>query len=97
MAETKFTAAPWVLAEPTVVTTIGGANQIAICEHGKFKGLEEARANARLIASAPELLEALRGMLTATDHWNDFEPGAKERAAAQAAIAKATHPNTARE
>lgn len=51
---------------------------------------EVVRDRARLIAAAPELLEALRGMLTATDHWNDWEPGAKERATAIAAIAKAT-------
>lgn len=48
--------------------------------------IPEGSANARLIAAAPELLEALRGMLRATD-FNDSAPWVVQ---AHAAIAKAT-------
>ena len=44
---------------------------------------EETRANARLIAAAPELLEALRAML-------DEDDGGMTASKARAAIAKAT-------
>ena len=56
-------------------------------EGGRFIGREEQRANARLIAAAPELLEALTEILVT-------EPAVKgagyERA--KAIIAKATQP-----
>lgn len=45
---------------------------------------EEAMANGRLIAAAPELLEALRGVLRVADRKTD------EFDAARAAISKAT-------
>lgn len=51
--------------------------------HFMARGREEAEANARLIAAAPEMLEALEGILAITDRdhaaWNK----------ARAAIAKA--------
>lgn len=54
------TSGPWVLAEPTVVTGISGANQIAVCPYGKFKSPGEAAANALLIAAcSPEVVTAL--------------------------------------
>lgn len=54
---------------------------------------EREYANARLIAAAPDLLEALKGMLSRTDGqaiYNFMEP---QREAARAAIAKATGEN----
>lgn len=54
----------------------------------------EIRANARLIAAAPELLSALRGMLEIDqeDHQRggDDEDVSYEVRAARAAVAKAT-------
>ncbi|KAA5932357.1 MULTISPECIES: hypothetical protein [unclassified Pantoea] len=51
--------------------------------------LSEAEANAKLIAAAPELLEALQAMLNKAykQNWNDQYPD--EVDAAQSAIAKA--------
>ena len=59
------------------------------------RGIDCSRrdANARLIAAAPDLLEALKGMLSRTDGqaiYNFMEP---QREAARAAIAKATGEN----
>lgn len=53
---------------------------------------EEAKANARLIAAAPELLEALKNILTSVDFGTAavLEPLVVE---ARAAIAKATNPD----
>jgi hypothetical protein len=52
---------------------------------------EEAEANARLIAAAPDLLDALRAMV---DRWEPDTDGADRRMweNARAAIAKATTP-----
>jgi histidinol-phosphate/aromatic aminotransferase/cobyric acid decarboxylase-like protein len=47
----------------------------------------ELKANARLIAAAPELLEALRGMLSNSHSYTN-----PRIEAARAAIAKATNP-----
>lgn len=62
-----------------------------------FNGFEnEGRANARLIAAAPELLEALNGILKTfrtcigNEAFNDFVLGNNEVIAAFTAIAKAT-------
>ena len=53
---------------------------------------EEAKANACLIAAAPELLEALTEIVAAADGdgWKQLDA---TFAAARAAIAKATHPD----
>lgn len=48
---------------------------------------EEARANARLIAAAPELLEALQGLMRMWESPAEYLAAAN---AARAAIAKAT-------
>lgn len=49
--------------------------------------LEEARANARLIAAAPDLLKALKACLEKGKRWHPCDPVVEE---ALAAIAKAT-------
>lgn len=51
--------------------------------------MAEAAANARLIAAAPDLLEALRGLLAAVQH-SVCENSGPAQDAASAAIAKAT-------
>ena len=47
------------------------------------------RANARLIAAAPELYEALKAMLFKAEHGNGLEAHYKVNEAARAALAKA--------
>ena len=93
---TKHTPGPWIAHEdaifqekphgevsPLICDTINGR---------KFTG-EERGANARLIAAAPELLDALQSLLArvssdiiANQCWHE------EQRAARAAIAKATNP-----
>jgi hypothetical protein len=76
---------PWV-----VIGNIGtyGFDSICDCDqdsHSKLSN-EEAKANARLIAAAPELLEALKDLLSRSEHDEYY---ASESDAAEAAIAKA--------
>lgn len=52
--------------------------------------LEEARANARLIAAAPDLLEALRSAVNDADAWGLADDECDWLPLARAAIAKAT-------
>lgn len=50
----KFTPGPWVRSRRTIQSESG-----TICETFSHLGIAEADANERLIAAAPELLEAL--------------------------------------
>ena len=89
---TKHTAAPWLIGENRYDydLIIRSANNDPVCSviyAGYSK--TEAKANARLIAAAPELLEVLKQLCAAQEKghvaywaavWDD----------AQAAIAKAT-------
>lgn len=72
MSENKFTPGPWsVFNTADIFTDLGAANaegidapsndgwHIADCDMGGL-GLDEVKANARLIAAAPEMYEALR-------------------------------------
>lgn len=88
----KHTPGPWQYW-PSIgqVNRPGDPNQICnIPPNGDKKPADENDANARLIASAPELLEALEGMcgVFVQDHrdatdWSVYQT-------ARAAIAKAT-------
>ena len=88
MAHAQHTPAPWRLNAGNE-TLVMGSNQrpIARAECGGTAGigLAEAEANARLIAAAPELLEALKEMRD----WYQKYIGLPA-CAANAAIAKAT-------
>lgn len=55
-------------------------------------GINEAGANARLIAAAPELLAALNAMVRKYAPPDDGYPGSTPAHEARAAIAKATSP-----
>ncbi|PVX77204.1 hypothetical protein [Paraburkholderia unamae] len=93
MNEKKFTPGPWSVGGPT-----GYLNQVAIdpsigCAYGAG---EEVKANARLIAAAPDLLEALQTTaLLLQASCMIFDPESRGIALeavkeARAAIAKAT-------
>lgn len=57
----KHTAGPWLVSETFAV---GPAGEIVACTPHNHSRKE---ANARLIAAAPELLEALQGLVRFTD------------------------------
>jgi hypothetical protein len=67
-----------------VIDSKGRAVAFAVASDSQFFFENRTRANARLIAAAPELLEALRGVLRVADRNTD------EFNAARAALAKAT-------
>ncbi len=82
------TPGPWVWLEPQKVLNSAHGKVI---DHACYEGMwfaaydeEINAANARLIAAAPELLEALQGVLRVADR------ATSEFDAARAAIAKAT-------
>ena len=63
-AQTKHTPGPWEVHGNNIVATKGNVDVAVICYSGEhFTG--EDKANARLIAAAPELLEALRNVVGA--------------------------------
>ena len=100
----KHTPGPWVVsADPmhfhSLTTVIGGKEssqkngppQQMIVQVGGFAEWKEAAANARLIAEAPELLEALKLIANAENSALDL---AYCKGIARAAIAKATGGST---
>ena len=100
----KHTPGPWILTEGNrfdkemVITTQYrlDASIGCICEMDVyFTGLIgiEQEANARLIAAAPELLEALQNMLGLTEA-SDYMGAREIEQQARAAIAKATGGST---
>lgn len=98
--KTKHTPGPWetgtqTKGSTTLVSRIETGFAVAEMRNVHFR--EEAEANARLIAAAPELLEALQTFLTEyvqlvesgdAGFWNADEE--EKVIAARAAIAKAT-------
>lgn len=85
MAAENHTPGPWLTYRPAsggywIVTTNGARIGSAHLLQGRTVGA----ANANLMAAAPELLEALEGVLRVADRETD------EFDAARAAIAKAT-------
>ena len=93
MPVTKHTPGPWKPACGARGTTC--RHPAILCDGGQvgnatWQGSEAATdANARLIAAAPDLLEALRGLLAAVQH-SVCENSGPAQDAASAAIAKAT-------
>lgn len=84
------TKGPWLVELPSL-DVISDEEDVSICSvqpvdaggPKMFHHGEETRTNARLIAAAPDLLEALEGVLRVADRQTD------EFDAARAAIAKA--------
>lgn len=102
MSETKHTPGPWSVTgkqfSGSVRVSAGSGSDlnglVAICDAGDYaRSKVEGAANARLIAAAPELLEALVWMV-ANDDTNEADEGnaywVDGLHRARAAIAKAT-------
>lgn len=96
MSEAKHTPGPWQWTQhfdPTISIYKDGFGQIARLYDSS---VGTGKANARLIAAAPDLLEALKTLVPMLDEWHKEHPahvGDKEPhaiKAASAAIAKAT-------
>lgn len=90
MSTTKHTPGPWVVilspADHDEFEVVTSNVSMPICQFWrKGYGVEAHAANARLIAAAPDLLEALRAFVT---HGTCFT--CDELDAARDAIAKAT-------
>jgi hypothetical protein len=97
MSKIKHTPGPWVAIEHKAVSNndyiqiLAGSWDIA---HNRFsaRDWEEERANARLIAASPDLLEALRNLLGGCELQNMFSVDHPDIVAAHIAIAKAETP-----
>jgi len=87
MSNTKHTPGPWMVGHFNDVRTGDGYRSLANVS-SSFE--LPAEANARLIAAAPELLEALEAF-KAIDAFDGWHPKYRDAIAkAEAAIAKAT-------
>lgn len=97
---TKYTPGPWLVDGAGTKAMVRGADLTIVAVRHRLIGPTH-EANARLIAAAPELLEALQGAIKAWDAvypsmkfdgdvetLEDFEFGEFQKA--RAAIAKAT-------
>jgi len=83
----KHTAGKWAIRDLEIIGPINSNK--SICEiTGNFMDEEEAAANAKLIAAAPELLQVLQDILN-DDKMNGILT-ASERVNAKNAINKAT-------
>ena len=95
MSEPKHTPKPWrvwprLLQNGNIVIKFGKAGIVPEVQFNESCGLTEQKANARLIAAAPELLAACKGLADWSDgNHADFETLGDVCGAARAAIAKA--------
>lgn len=79
---TSHTPGPWVAVElPTAIAIKSHMGNVANIQRGSMR--EQQQANARLIAAAPDLLEALKAFV---NHGSCFDDDDMEKA--RAAIAK---------
>jgi hypothetical protein len=89
---TTYTPGPWRLftafTDPEIVTDRKSAHETESLV--QFRGQPNALANARLMAAAPELLEALELAETAVEYYHDHEGAGITLKAVRDAIAKAT-------
>lgn len=64
---TKHTPGPWAIAEPTYKCLVtAGENGLHIAQAATV-GTPNCEANARLIATAPEMLDALRDIVSSSN------------------------------
>ena len=88
--KTEYTAGPWH-ADFQKISEVKADNGALIARCNKLTSLTNLQANARLIAAAPELLEALEAMKSSFHGVEWMEPLMQQASAmARAAIAKAT-------
>lgn len=88
MNEFKGTPGPWVDRGDTVI--FAGKKRICVADCRDYTiGVAEARANACLIASAPDLLAALEALLAECEAYRGFDHEAGMLVDARKAIAKA--------
>lgn len=86
--KTEYTPGPWhVGGKRDCIIYEEGGGPIASCDHTPMLTTIAQIANARLIAAAPELLEALQGLIM-------FPLGTFQVEAARQAIHKATGGDT---
>lgn len=95
MTNTQHTPGPWVMSRnhvPHLGFMIGAPVSATLPAHAdRHIGHVYGEANARLIAAAPEMLEALEHIEWAVTGFGDFESQYPEAiAAVRAAITKAT-------
>lgn len=93
MTDLKHTPGPWSIRESSTHVSVIGANGEALFHD--CKSIPLVLEDARLIAAAPELLEALDGMLQiygGNKDWNGLKSSTELDCIeqARAAIAKAT-------
>ena len=87
---TQHTPGPWSVVEDRVPASLEiFADKSAICECWRRADVATEMANARLISAAPDLLEALRNIVSAALR-HQLEESDLEVVEARAAIAKAT-------
>jgi len=91
----KHTPGPWFTSRPHqtiyIEARIGGGMLQEVGAIGPTEGgPRQQEANARLIAAAPELLEALQGLLAGEEIATSLEDYAAASEKARAAISKAT-------
>lgn len=91
----KHSPAPWRIIEVRGRTQILEPEQEgAVCQMGEWaeEYFDEQQANARLIASAPELLSALQAIIARWDtpSWKNAEPTGEIIDIGRKAVAKAT-------
>ena len=94
--ETKHAPGPWHTLKNNAGLQVASSSSLVVC-FLKNCDKEHREANARLIATAPELLEALQALLgweeAEIKHFGATGPDAWIMEMARAAIAKATTPN----
>lgn len=84
--------APWasICVRPMVLGRATTATIAKVIKHGDDKrATEEDKANAALIAAAPDLFQALHELVIYVEHGNVSDFGRKKLEAAKAAIDKA--------
>ncbi|MFN7834823.1 MAG: hypothetical protein ACK5NY_03395 [Burkholderiaceae bacterium] len=89
MSTIRHTPGPWEIDEPHQVWAESIGEYVAITaqiEDHETVPQDQAEANAKLIAAAPDLLEALK-LIVLADRW--CPTGSKAEVLARAAIAKA--------
>jgi hypothetical protein len=96
--ENRFTTGPWAITEGQDFADYDC--YMIVCDEGKNNDFSvaclygpDAKANASLIASAPELLEALQDVLQLVNVFGLAEGGLEKYRKAQSAINKATNTN----